>query len=333
MNDLALARPPAPRASEHRRPAHHALLGLLNRQSVSKHFDAYADVAWDDPDFRIDPEDPRFERPDDCGLGRTAWYRAQPQAARARLGLHLLMQQMRIGMDFESVLARGLLELATTLEPGSSELRYAYHEVIEESQHSLMFQEAIARAGLPVRGLSGLELRGARRVPRFARTFPELFFVHVLGGEAPIDHAQKIELARKDALHPLIRRVLMIHVTEEARHVTFAKSFLRERVPLLPAWRMLELRISTPITLAVMARQMLVPPRWLLDAHGVPAAVRREAFADDPVHRRRLAEGVRPIRELCAELGILPPALSPVWRALGIGAPDARAPRHLPRPA
>jgi hypothetical protein len=314
---IALAAP-APLRAPRARVAHEELVPRLNRQSVLKHFDAYADVDWDAPEMQIDVSDPRFERPADHGLGKTAWYRALPQATRARLGLHMALAQLRIGIDFESVLSRGLLELASTHEPGSPELRYAYHEVIEEAQHSLMFQEVIARAGLPVRGLEGLDRWGARRVPALGRTFPELFFLHVLGGEAPIDHAQKLELARRDALHPLFRRVMQIHVTEEARHISFAKSWLRERMPRTSALRMLRLRLHTPFVLAVMARQMIEPPRWLLDLYGVPAAVRREAFHEDPEHRRRLAEGIRPLRDLSVEIGIVTPALVPLWRRLGL---------------
>ncbi|MGZ3456242.1 MAG: AurF N-oxygenase family protein [Polyangiales bacterium] len=294
--------------------SHHALLARLNLQSVKKHHDAYADIAWEP----IDPTDPRFERPGGHGLGRTAWYRALPAASRARMGLHLAMTQMRIGIEFESVLMRGLLEFASLQPMGSPELRYAFHEIIEESQHTLMFQEMIARSGLPVRGLSGFEAFGARRVPKLARTFPELFFLHVLGGEAPIDHAQKTELARGDQVHPLLRRVMRIHVIEEARHIAFAASFLRDRVPRLSPWKMLQLRVATPITLAAMARQMLEPPRWLLDLYAVPNEVRREAFRDDPVHRRQIADGLSTLRELCCEIGIVTPKLQPLWRALGI---------------
>jgi hypothetical protein len=305
------------------RTGHAALVVRLSRKSVEKHFDAYADVDWDAPEHHVDPCDPRFELPSEHGLGTTPWYRAQPPDVRARLGLHLAVTKMRLGIDFESVLARGILEFASTQEPGSPELRYALHEVIEESQHSLMFQEMVARSGLPTRGLSGLDALGARRVPALGRTFPELFFLHVLGGEEPIDHAQRLDLARTDALHPLMRRVMQIHVTEEARHVSFARSLLRERIPRLGAWKMLRLRVHAPLVLGVMARQMLEPPRWLLDAYDVPAAVRREAFRDEPVHRARIADGLAGLRDLCVQTGVATAAFVPLWRALGIWAPDA----------
>ena len=110
---------------------------------------------------------------------------------------------------------------------------------------------------------------------------------------------------------------MQIHVTEEARHICFAKSYLRERVPRMSAFRRLELRDHTPFTFAVMAKQMIEPPRWLLDAYGVPAAVRREAFRDDALHRARIARAA-PAARPRAELGLIPAGLVPLWKVLGI---------------
>src|SRR5260221_11868191 len=92
------------------------LLARLSRQSVVKHFDAYADVDWDRPDHAIDPSDPRWEEHADEPLGATAWYQALPQPTRARLGLHLIASQVKIGLEFERTLVIGLLEFASTLE-------------------------------------------------------------------------------------------------------------------------------------------------------------------------------------------------------------------------
>src|SRR5262245_66217713 len=89
-----------------------ALVRRLSHQSVVKHFDAYADVPWDDPEYRIDPTDPRWEMPSDSGLGATAWYQSQPPEVRARIGLHGITANMKAGLQFESILKRGLLEYA-----------------------------------------------------------------------------------------------------------------------------------------------------------------------------------------------------------------------------
>src|SRR5438477_4170683 len=236
------------------------LVRRLSRQSVVKHFDAYADVAWDAEEFRIDPEDPRWEVFED-GLSTTAWYREQPPGVRARIGLHMVATFMKIGLQFEGILKRGLLDFAADLPNGSPEFRYVYHEVIEEAQHSLMFQEFVNRSGFDVPGLSPILRFGSRRVIRFARTFPELFFIFVLGGEDPIDHVQRQALRSERPIHPLLKRIMQIHITEEARHLCFARHYLKRHVPQLGVVRRAVLAVRAPLILAVMAQLMMRPSR------------------------------------------------------------------------
>jgi hypothetical protein len=306
----------------------------LSRASVKKHFDAYADIDWDSPSFRIDCDDPRWERPVDDTLGATDWYRSQSNSVRARLGLHMIVNQLKLGVAFESVLSRGLLEFASTLPNGSPEFRYAYHEMIEEGQHSLMFQEFINRTGLDPHGLKGLDLWSSRRVPTFGRKFPELFFLFVLGGETPIDSAQREDLASGRELHPLLERIMRIHVTEEARHISFAHAFVRERVPQLGAWRMTKLRIRVPILLKAMTSQMMRPPRELIELFSIPDSVVREAYLDNPIHKQQLIDRVAPVRRLCADVGIASPGFIRFWKWLGIWPDDTpllSAPRTTER--
>jgi len=295
-----------------------ALLGRLSHQSVRKHFDAYDDIAWDTPEFHIDPADPIWQKHDDDPLGRTEWYRSLPEAQRARLGLHLTCTQMRTGVEFEGILSKGLLEFASTQTVGASEFRYAYHEVIEEAQHSLMFQEFINRAGLPVRGLTGWDLLTSRRVHKFGRTFPEFFFLFVLAGEVPIDYSQRSDLASGHPLHPLLRRIMQIHVTEEARHLCFAHNYLRQHVPKLSAYRKFILRVRAPFIFKVMSQLMLKPPKRIIREYSIPKSVIREAYTDNPVHRQHLQDGLASVRELCTELGIITPNFLRVWKRLGV---------------
>src|SRR3954452_3126721 len=221
--------------------AYEGLIARLSHQSVVKHFDAYADVAWDDPEMRIEPEDPRWEMDADGGLGATEWYRSQPQEVRARIGLHGIVSSMKTGLQFESILKRGLLEYAAALPNNASEFRYAYHEVIEEAQHSLMFQEFVNRSGIDVRGMSKLMQFGARGVIKLGRRFPALFLLFVLGGEDPIDYVQRQELRSDREKHPLLESIIRIHVTEEAPHLLFARHYLMRTVPQLSSARRAQL--------------------------------------------------------------------------------------------
>lgn len=297
---------------------HVDLLHRLNRLSVTKHFDAYADVDWDAPDMAIDPADARFELPPDSALGATEWYRSLPPTTRARLGLHEIVGNMKAGLQFESVLKRGLLEYAATLPDGTPEFRYAYHEIIEEAQHSLMFQEFVNRAGLEAPGLTWDMKLGARRVIGMARRFPAMFFVFVLGGEDPIDHVQREALRSGRDLHPLLERVMRIHVTEEARHLSFARSHLRETVPTLPRWKQFAISIQAPITLSVMAGVMMRPPRHLVRTYAIPRSVLAEAYRADGPAAQSVRDSLRKVRELLVELGLVNRASLVLWRRFGI---------------
>ena len=298
-----------------------ALLARLSHQSVVKHYDAFADVAWDSPEMRIDPDDPRWILSEEEPLGRTAWYRAQPAGVRSRIGLHMICTFMQVGLEFESVLQRGLLNFAQSLPHGAPEFRYVYHEVIEEGQHSLMFAEFVRRAGLPVRGLHWWQKIGAAQVMRFGRTFPELFFVFVLGGEDPIDHVQRRVLASGREVHPLIRRIMQIHVTEEARHLCFARHLLRRRVPQLSALRRFILSGRAPVILAIMSQMMMRPSATIVRTYGIPKDVIREAYTHNPEHRARTQEAVGKVRSLLADLGLYQGGAALVWKLLGLAAP------------
>jgi P-aminobenzoate N-oxygenase AurF len=306
-----------------RQESYSQLVARLSHQSVVKHFDAYADVPWDDPEYRIDPEDPRWELPEDDVLGATSWYRSQPQAVRARIGLHMIATFAKVGLQFEGVLKRGLLEFALRLPNGSPEFRYAYHEIIEEAQHSLMFQEFVNRTGFDIPGLTWWQRFGACQVVRFGRTFPELFFIFVLGGEDPIDYVQRTALRGGRPLHPLLRRIMQIHVTEEARHLCFARHYLKEHAPRLGPVRRFILSRRTPFILAIMAQMMMRPSSQIVRTYGIPRAVIREAYTWNHVHRARTLEALRKVRELCAEIGILTPGATLVWKLLGVWEPPA----------
>src|SRR5262249_55266600 len=130
-----------------------AQVARLSRQAADKHFDAYGDVDWDAAGMAVDPADPRWVLWDVDPLADTAWYRAQPADVQARIGLSRVAVGMRTGWEFENVLQRGLLAYAYRLPNGRPEFRFLHHEVAEESQHTMMFQEFVDRTGLPVIGL------------------------------------------------------------------------------------------------------------------------------------------------------------------------------------
>jgi hypothetical protein len=299
-----------------------ATVERLSRQSVDKHFDAYADVAWDDPQLALDPDDPRFALWGFDPVGQSEWYRSLPAAARSRIGLHRVATAMRIGWEFENILQRGLLEHAFWMPNGVPEFRYLHHEIVEESQHTMMFQEFVNRSGMDVKGMPRSMKVLSRVVIWMSRLFPELFFLFVLGGEDPVDYLQRRQLRAGDA-HPLVERIMRIHVTEEARHLSFARQYLKRHVPQLGTIRRRVLADVSPLLFGVMGRVMVYPSPQTRRTFAMPKAVFRSAFRS-PEGRELLRESVAKPRWLCAELGLTTRPARLLWKLMGVwDEPDA----------
>ncbi|MCD0451797.1 diiron oxygenase [Actinocorallia sp. API 0066] len=317
-----MAKPPSDLADEVRenvrdRKSYLGVIDRLNKASVEKHWEAYADIPWDDPDYAVDPDDPRWILPEIDALGRTAWYRSQPPEIQSRIGLWRVATMMKIGLQFENLLKRGLLNYAYRLPNGRPEFRYVYHETTEECHHGMMFQEFVNRTKMPIRGMPRALAVLAEVSPWIPLVSTEMFFVFVLGGEDPIDFVQRKAVREGHIKHPLEATIMKIHIAEEARHISFARHYLKHRVPGMHPFRRGLLGLLTPAVLGIMARIMLSPPGPMIRAFDIPDAVVKEAYGSREA-RQQLRDSVAKIRELMAELGLLTPVNQLLWRAFGI---------------
>jgi hypothetical protein len=198
------------------------------------------------------------------------------------------------------------------------EFRYVMHEVVEEARHSQMFQHLIDRIGEDPVPVTAPERWFDDRIVATSRYFPELFFLAVLGGEIFIDRQNRDELRRPKAeVHPLIRRVLQIHVTEEARHVCFAETYLREHLPRIGARKRAALKALTPILLIEPTRKLLQPSASIVKRFAIPRATLHEVFGPNTEYRTFLESTVEPVRELAEAHGFAWPA---AWQRAGLTA-------------
>jgi para-aminobenzoate N-oxygenase AurF/opacity-associated protein A-like protein len=299
------------------RKSYLGVIDRLNKASVDKHWEAYADIPWDDPGYQVDPDDPRWILPADDPLGGTSWYRSQPAERQARIGLWRIATAMKIGLQFENLLKRGLLNYAYRLPNGRPEFRYVYHETTEECHHGMMFQEFVNRTGMPIKGMPRALNLVAQIAPLIPLVSTELFFVFVLGGEDPIDYVQRRELKAGRMKHPLEETIVKIHIAEEARHISFARHYLRHRVPRLPWAHRRLIGLLAPVILGVMARIMLSPPGAMVRHFGIPSEVVDAAYRSQAA-RDELCESVAKVRDLMAELNLITPVSRRLWTALSI---------------
>ncbi len=143
----------------------------------------------------------------------------------------------------------------------------------------MMFQEMVNRIGADVPGMPKKILKWLSQfIPLIAGPLPIPFFFGVLAGEEPIDHTQKNVLREGKALHPIMERVMAIHVAEEARHISFAHEYLRKRVPNLNRRQKFLLSLNVPIIMRVLCQAIIVPPRSFWKEFDIPRSVKKEIF-------------------------------------------------------
>ncbi|NYG56114.1 AurF N-oxygenase family protein [Nocardioides perillae] len=305
-------------------------LRTLSEASVHQHFDAFLDIDWDHPDFAVDPRDPRWVLPEGDVLGAHPWYRSLPLERQVEIGLYRQANVTKVGLQFEQILISGLMNFSFGLPNGSPEFRYATHEATEECHHTQMFQEFVNRSGQPVSGGSLLFRTLAPFLPLAARWVPFGFFVGVLAGEEPIDHVQKAVLRAGEDMHPLLRRIMQIHVAEEARHIGFAHQYLQHQAPKLSRTQRTVLALATPVIMRWLCDEILRPSRRARRDLGIPRSVAREVWWSRAESRRFLRDLFGDVRMLAEECGLMTPTARRVWRLMGI---DGRPSRFRSEPA
>ena len=265
-------------------------LRTLSEASVHQHFDAFLDIDWDHPDFAIDPTDRRWVLPTVDALGKTQWYQSLPEAEQIRIGLYRQANVTKVGLQFEQVLISGLMNYAFALRNGNPEFRYSTHEATEECHHTQMFQEFVNRSGQDVGGGSRFFQFVGPILPIAARIIPFGFFYGVLAGEEPIDHVQKSILRAGEKMHPLLQRIMQIHVAEEARHIGFAHTYLEENAPRLNRAERAALSVLVPVIMKWLCNEILVPSKRAQRDMGIPDAVMKELYWDSPEAQKTLRE-------------------------------------------
>lgn len=309
--------------------AYRDTLRTLSEASVTQHFDAFLDIAWDDPELAVDPDDERWILPRADVLGRHPWYLSLPRERQIEIGRYRQANVVKVGLQFEQVLVAGLMNFAFRLPNGTPEFRYATHEATEECHHTQMFQEFVNRVGVDVAGGSRLFRFLAPFLPLAAHRLPFGFFVGVLAGEEPIDHMQKAVLRADERIHPLQRRIIQIHVAEEARHIGFAHQFLEHHAPKLSFPSRVLMSLAFPIIMRWLCDVIMKPSRRARRDMGLPRHVVRDLYWRTPEARRTLREMFADVRMLASRTGMMNPVSRLLWRLLGI---DGRASRFRSEP-
>ncbi len=199
----------------------------LLKGSVRKSYEPIVDIDWDAP---LDP-DKFFLPPRIVSLYGTPMWDQMTRAQRIELSRQELVNTLSAGIWFENILNQALLRTLMHADPTARASHYALTELGDETRHMVMFGKAIERVGAkPVRP------RLYQRIIINALPWAfrgALLWVAALIGEEIFDALQR-QMMDDPEMQPMVRRLMRIHVAEEARHIQFARDGLRKRVAEMP---------------------------------------------------------------------------------------------------
>ena len=280
----------------------------LLKASADKSYDPRVDVDWDSP---FEP-DKFFLCEQHVSLYGTPLWDRMSLEQRIELSKHESASWLSAGIAFEMQLDAFLLRHAFVRDPTSNHVRYALTEIEDECRHSLMFSQMIEKMATPLYCFQPT----LRKVVWNAQFFGTEItaFIGTLIVEEFLDAAQR-QIMRDEAVQPIVRQVTTIHVVEEARHVSYARSELARQVQRISPTRLALVRQLTAF-MASGIYKMLVDPA-VYRSVGIEPKVALAAVKASP-HRAQFRRDLtaRTFRNFY-ELGLVGGRSAKIWRSWG----------------
>jgi hypothetical protein len=255
--------------------------------SLKKSYEPTVDIDWDAP---LDP-DKFFQR---------------------ELSRQQLVNMLSAGIWFENILNQALLRGIMHANPTSRSTQYMLTELGDETRHMVMFGKAIDRVGgIPVR--PKLYQRIIINSLPFVFRGP-LLWGAALVGEEIFDALQRQILDDPD-LQPIVRRLMRIHVTEEARHIQFARDGLRKEAPAMPWYR--KIVISNLHGVGGPFYRMLFTLPVYYDRAGLDGRRMSRIARANPHFQQKCRESFAPLGGFFEEVGLMGRLSRRMWRWAG----------------
>ena len=295
----------APRVRE---PDRQKFAERLLKGSVKKSYAPVVDIDWDAP---LDPD--KFFLPQRCvSLYDTPMWDEMTREQQIELSRQELVNTLSAGIWFENILNQALLRKILHQDPTARATHYELTELGDETRHMVMFGKAIEHVGAkPVQ---------PRRWQRMIiNTLPFAFvgsvlWVAALIGEEIFDSLQR-QMMDDDELQPMVQRLMRIHVTEEARHIQFARDGLRKRTPTMG--RFTRLWVSNINGLGGYFFRHLFTNRAPYHRVGLDADRARRLARTSPHRHRIQISGFAPLAEFLEDVGLMGRISRRMWRRTG----------------
>jgi hypothetical protein len=280
----------------------------LLKGSVKKSYAPIVDIDWDAP---LDP-DKFFLPPKTVSLFGTPLWDKMTREQQIELSRHEFVNTLSAGIWFENILNQALLRKMMHQDPTASATHYELTEVGDETRHMVMFGKAIERVDAkPMRP------RYYQRVIINALPFAfrgPLLWVAALIGEEIFDSLQR-QMMDDAELQPMIQRLMRIHVTEEARHIQFARDGLRKRSPHMR--RIPKFFVANINGIGGYFFRFLFTNKVQYRRVGLDARQARRMARRSPRRYETQVIGFAPLAAFLEEVGLMGPIARRMWRRSG----------------
>jgi P-aminobenzoate N-oxygenase AurF/Domain of unknown function (DUF4873) len=280
----------------------------LLKGSVRKSYAPVVDIDWHAP---LDP-DKFFLPPRIVSLYGTPLWDSMTREEQIELSRQELANTLSAGIWFENILNQSLLRKMMHQDPTSPSTHYELTELGDETRHMVMFGKAIDKIGAKPVQPRLYQRMIINSLPFFFRG--SVLWVAALVGEEIFDSLQRQMMDDPD-LQPMVQRLMRIHVTEEARHIQFARDGLRQRTPSMRWYKRVwvaNLNGVGGFFFRYLFTNKIQYARVGLDAR----AARRMARAS--AHRREVQiSGFAPLAAFLEEVGLMGRIGRRMWRRSG----------------
>lgn len=280
----------------------------LNTGSVRRSYRPEVAIDWDAPLAA----DKYFLPPQLVSLNGTPYWDELTEEQRIALSREEMANILSTGIWFENVLNRALLLRLMTEDPSKPFAHYSLTEMGDECRHMTMFGKTIALSGARAYRMRGYERLISTGLPFALRG--TLLWVGALIGEEIFDALQR-EMMDDEQLQPHVAQLMRIHVTEEARHIKFAREGIVHAM-----------RDVSAVERHFVANVHGVAGLWLNTAFTNPTMYRRsgldvkracrEARASDNFREQKIY-GFASLAEFLETNGLMGPASRRMWKHAG----------------
>jgi len=270
-------------------------------------YDPFTEIDWNQPIA----DTAYFLPPEHLPLFGTPPWEAMSELERIEYSRHECASLCSAGIWFENILMNMVLKHLYDLPVSDVSHRYLLIETADECRHSAMFGEFIRQAGTPAYQVDPLLRFGGKVMTNIAGRAGG--FIAILAAEEILDVSNRATM-KDDRVHPLSRQIAKLHVLEEARHMSFARTWLEAVWPTLNPLDRVRAAALAPVYVFGIADALVNPTVY--DELGIDGGAR---MAKANPHRKDMVKGSlhRLVTQL-EELGAITPLTRPSWMLLGL---------------